>query len=43
MKENVYIFATHMESADSKKILAGARQGITKAVLKDLGLLEAAP
>lgn len=37
--ENVYFFATHMESEDNKNILSGARQGVTMAALRELGLI----
>jgi len=38
--ENVYFFATHVESEDNQKILAGARKGVTFAMLEELGIIE---
>lgn len=39
-KENVYFFATHLESEDHKNILNGGRKGVTFAVLQDLKLIK---
>ena len=41
--DNVYLFATNIESEDYKKLLTGGRQGITLAVLKDLGFINKQP
>ena len=38
--DDVYFFATHIETDDAQKILKGARQGITFSVFRALGILE---
>lgn len=38
--EDVYFFATHIESADAMVILSGARQGVTKSILSELKLID---
>ena len=38
--DNVYFFATHIETDDAQKILKGARQGITFAVFRALGFVD---
>lgn len=37
--DNVYFFATHLESENNMDILNGGRKGVTFAVLRDLGLI----
>lgn len=38
--ENVYLFATHLESEDNMNILKGGRKGITLAILHDLEFIK---
>lgn len=40
VEDNVYFFATHMETEDPKNIHKGARQGVTFAVFRSLELIE---
>lgn len=38
-EDNVYFFATNIEAEDYTSIMKGGRQGITMAILQDLGLI----
>ena len=38
--DDVYFFATHIETDDAQKILKGARQGVTLGVFRASGLIE---
>ena len=38
--EDVYFFATNIESADYNNLLTGGRKGITMEIMKDIGILD---
>ena len=41
--DNVYFFATNIESEDYRKLMTGGRKGITLAVLQNLGFINKQP